>query len=112
MIDVKRFAALLEDRRKMLLDISDTAQWGAQTVELDQSKVGRLSRMDALQMQAMSQEAIRRRELELKNIKAALDRIRSGEYGYCLDCDEEIASGRLEIEPACTLCIKCASQLE
>ncbi|MHA1554164.1 MAG: TraR/DksA family transcriptional regulator [Alphaproteobacteria bacterium] len=78
-------------------------------VELDQQAVGRLSRMDALQVQAMALETSRRRGLELQRIAAALARIDEGEYGYCLECGDEIAARRLEFTPAAPLCIGCAS---
>ena len=84
----------------------------ARVVELDQTSVGRLSRMDALQGQAMSKEQGRRRELELKKISAALRRVESGGYGDCLACDEPIAIKRLTLDPAATLCIDCASARE
>jgi len=78
-------------------------------VELDQQAVGRLSRMDALQVQAMALETSRRRGVELRRIATALARIDEGEYGYCLECGEEIAVRRLELAPASPLCIGCAS---
>jgi RNA polymerase-binding transcription factor len=78
-------------------------------VELDQQAVGRLSRMDALQVQAMALEASRRRKGELRRITAALARIDEGEFGYCLECGEEIAARRLELDPTAPLCIGCAS---
>ena len=78
-------------------------------VELDQQAVGRLSRMDALQVQAMALETSRRRAVELRRIAAALARIDEGEYGYCAECGEEIALRRLELAPAAPLCIACAS---
>ena len=81
-------------------------------VELDQTSVGRLSRMDALQGQAMSKEQGRRRDLELQKISAALRRIETGDYGFCLGCDEAIAIQRLTLDPAATLCISCASARE
>jgi len=111
-IGVERFKALLLQQRRTLLDIAATDEKGAETVELDQTRVGRLSRMDALQQQAMSQEAMRRRHSALESIDDALARIESGDYGYCMDCGEEIANGRLEIDPAVPLCVKCASKLE
>ena len=80
------------------------------TVVLDQSSVGRLSRMDALQGQAMAQEAERRRQVELQRIAAAIARLDAGDYGYCLRCDELIAPARLRVDPAATLCITCADQ--
>jgi DnaK suppressor protein len=89
-----------------------TGDEASKTVALDQSSVGRLSRMDALQGQAMSQERGRRRTLELQRIAAALKRIEAGDYGYCVRCDEEIAIPRLELDPAAPLCIQCASQDE
>ena len=78
-------------------------------VELDQQSVGRLSRMDALQVQAMAQETSRRRAVELRRIAAALLRIDEGEFGYCINCGEEIARRRLELDPAAPLCVDCAS---
>ena len=112
MIEVEKFRNLLRANFELLESTSVSAKQSAETVELDQTRVGRVSRMDALQFQAMSQEAIRRREVEFKKIEAALDRIEAGTYGFCLVCDEEIAVGRLEIDPAGTLCIKCASEAE
>ena len=78
-------------------------------VELDQQAVGRLSRMDALQVQAMAQETSRRRRTQLRRITAALARIDEGEFGYCLECGDEIAARRIELDPAAPLCIACAS---
>lgn len=112
MIDVEHFRSLLLEQRRALLEIASSGEQGAATVELDQTRVGRLSRMDALQHQAMSQEALRRRQIELQNISSALARLESGDYGYCTDCGEEIASGRLEIDPAGPLCVSCARRRE
>lgn len=77
-------------------------------VTLDQQSVGRLSRMDALQGQAMAQAAEQRRATETARIDAALIRIDDGSYGECLRCGKEIAEKRLEIDPAATLCVDCA----
>ncbi len=78
-------------------------------VTLDQTSTGRLSRIDALQVQAMSLETDRRREIEIIRIKAALERITEGELGYCVSCGEEIESKRLENDPSTPICIVCAS---
>lgn len=111
-LDIDRFKARLVERRDELESVADSGRQAAQTVELDQTRVGRLSRMDALQAQAMSLEAIRRRDIELAGIRGALQRIEQGEYGDCLECGEQIAQARLEIDPAGTLCIRCAQDLE
>ena len=78
------------------------------TVVLDQTSVGRLSRMDALQRQAMAQAHSQRREVQRRRIDAALRRLAEGEYGYCTDCGDEIAPKRLELDPAQPLCLSCA----
>jgi DnaK suppressor protein len=108
MLDTDHFRELLTKRQADLIDMVEAGSEAAQPVELDQARVGRLSRMDAMQGQAMSQEAGRRRELELVRISKALKRLELGEYGECLNCGEDIAVGRLEVDPAATLCIRCA----
>jgi DnaK suppressor protein len=95
-----------------LKDLAITGDAAAGTVELDQTRVGRLSRMDALQGQAMSQATKRRRELELTKIAAALVRIENNEYGECVNCGQAIAIRRLQLNPAITLCIDCANAAE
>ena len=95
-----------------LQDLKGTGEVAASVVELDQTSVGRLSRMDALQGQAMSKETGRRRQLELQKIAGALRRVDSGDYGYCLSCDEPIARERLALDPGATLCIDCANKKE
>ncbi|MAZ04114.1 MAG: molecular chaperone DnaK [Sneathiella sp.] len=100
---------ILLARRAALLNVMQSSTGDSQPVELDQSRVGRLSRMDALQGQAMAQETERRRKNELQRIENALARIKEGEYGYCVSCGEEISKKRLELDPSVPLCIDCAS---
>ena len=103
-------ARLLELRKE--LEKFAAAGDSAAVVELDQSKVGRLSRMDAMQGQAMAQAAGRRREETLVGIAAALKRLDNKEFGFCADCGEGINPKRLEIDPTVLLCIDCASKRE
>lgn len=95
-------------RRAELLAITDNSRESRETVELDQTRVGRLSRMDALQGQAMAIETERRRKIELQRIETALERLAEGEYGYCANCGEPIAPKRLEFDPTVPTCIDCA----
>lgn len=78
------------------------------TVSLQQDSVGRLSRMDAMQQQAMAQAQERRRKSERSRIAAALTRIEEGEWGYCITCGDEIVSARLEHDPSVAKCVNCA----
>ena len=102
----------LVEEREALLDVEESATEATNTVELDQTRVGRVSRMDAMQSQAMAKESDRRRRLTLQRIDSALRRMDEGEYGYCVACGEEIAASRLEADPAAPLCIECASRAE
>jgi DnaK suppressor protein len=106
---IDELKALLLKQRDALLELEQTGTEAAAIVELDQTRVGRLSRMDALQEQAMSQERARRREIQLLKIAKALKRIELDDYGYCNECGEDIAFRRLVFDPATTLCIDCAN---
>jgi DnaK suppressor protein len=111
-IDTERFRARLTALRDAIRRDRAAGDDAARTVELDQSRVGRLSRMDALQAQAMSHASGRRRDRQLRQIDAALDRIDRQEFGYCTECGEAISAGRLDIEPTTTHCIECASRIQ
>lgn len=108
-----------EEARGRLLELqaeleaaTEDAEGSAAIVELDQSKVGRLSRMDAMQAQAMAKASGQRREATLRRIGAALKRLDDGDYGLCTECDEPINPKRLDVDPTLLLCIDCASRTE
>ena len=95
--------------RRAAIEAEDSANADARdVVELQQDSVGRLSRMDAMQQQAMAQATERRRKAELLRISAALARLDEGEWGYCAQCGEEIAEGRLQHDPSVARCVGCA----
>lgn len=109
--DLNYYHQLLLQKQQELNDTNQHARESIKAVDLDQSSVGRLSRMDAMQSQAMALETKRRREIERTRIDAALERIDEEEYGYCASCEEEINKRRLDIDPANPFCVKCASKL-
>jgi DnaK suppressor protein len=98
--------------RQELESLGATSDQSSQVVELDQTRVGRLSRMDAMQAQAMSVESGRRRKLMLRRIDVALARVDSGDYGLCQTCEKPINPKRLDFDPAALLCIECAERAE
>lgn len=109
-LDLAQYQAKLTARRAELLAEDELSEADRAPVTLDQESVGRLSRIDAMQMQAMAMAQQRRRQAERAAIDAALDRIAAGEYGYCLQCGEEIAGARLDHNPAAPNCIECARE--
>ena len=103
--DIAAFGAKLEELRLELEEVRVKAKGASDVVQLDQQSVGRLSRMDALQNQAMAQETERRRQLNLRKIAVALARIEEGEFGYCAVCGDPIQRARLDIDPAAATCV-------
>ena len=110
--DLKYFEEKLLDQQEQILGISETINEAGKPVLLDQNSVGRLSRMDAMQAQAMAQAGQQRQQDQLRLIADALERIDDGDFGRCLQCDELIAPKRLDVEPTVRYCIACASSLE
>lgn len=107
-MDLATIRQQLEARRAELEELSRISGEAREAVRLDQQSVGRLSRMDAMQQQAMAQASERQRAIELAAIRAALARIETGDYGLCVECEEEIEEKRLEKNPALGLCLACA----
>ena len=93
-----KYKKILLREREELTEMSAAAAEERRPVELDQQSVGRLSRMDAMQVQAMAQAVDARRKGRLQLIDAALRRLAEDEYGYCTECGEEIPAKRLEID--------------
>ncbi|OLF81231.1 molecular chaperone DnaK [Maricaulis sp. W15] len=100
--------ARLNALRQEILDLSDASSEDRKPVELDQQSVGRLSRQDSMQVQAMAKAADACRTQELRRIDAALARIDEDEFGWCAECGEPIEEARLEIDPAAPRCSGCA----
>lgn len=48
----------------------------------------------------------------LQQVEEALQRIDNGSFGYCRDCGQEIAGGRLEIMPHAAFCVACQRKHE
>lgn len=104
----REFRPLIEAELAELKAQRDASKGDRKPVELDQQSVGRVSRIDSLQVQAMSKAAEARRQQRVRALEAALQRVADGEYGYCLECAEPVAPARLRTDPAATRCIACA----
>lgn len=76
------------------------------------SAIGRLTRMDAIQMQAMAQQ--NRRQLEVRGLQvaAALEGLQGGNYGLCRHCKGPISLRRLEVLPESPFCLDCQESFE
>ena len=111
-INTKAFKKRLLEMREEVENLSEVTEEARQPVEIDQTMVGRLSRMDALQIQAMQLETERRRTIKIKRIDATLQRMDEGEFGYCVSCGVEIETKRLENDATSPTCFDCAELSE
>ena len=84
--------------------VSDEA---VRTVELDQTAVGRLSRMDSMQSQGMAKGLRERETVRLALIREALVRMDRGDFGRCTECGSEVAFQRLMVFPESPTCAAC-----
>ncbi|WP_109261257.1 TraR/DksA family transcriptional regulator [Hyphobacterium indicum] len=107
-IDLTAARQRLLDLKEELLALSRSGQDDRKPVVLDQQSVGRLSRLDSMQVQAMARAADARRAMAIRQIDAALIRMDEGEYGWCVECGEEIVPKRLDSDPAAPRCSACA----
>jgi DnaK suppressor protein len=103
-----RYTARLTADLDALRAASDQTVASRATVELDQSSVGRLSRMDALQQQAMAAAQEARRGARIRATAAALDRLTGEDFGWCTVCGEFIGLARLDLDPTIMRCLDCA----
>lgn len=107
-INVQEMEIRLLERRRDLEDALNRDDTVSDPVELDQTRQGRLSRMDAMQLQAMQKATKERMRNEIKRINSALQRIKDGSYGYCIITDEPIETKRLLADPAVPTCLAAA----
>jgi len=77
-------------------------------VQLDQQAVGRLSRMDSLQNQHMSQNLHEREQMRYAAVSSALRRMDDGRYGNCTACGVALHPGRLIVMPEVGTCPACS----
>ncbi|MAW51191.1 MAG: molecular chaperone DnaK [Geminicoccus sp.] len=98
---------LLKLKDDLLRTLNDNER--TQTVDLD-LPIGRLSRIDAIQQQAMAEAEKRRAKQRLEAVQAALQFHREGDYGFCKACGETLPFGRLKARPESPLCVPCLQE--
>jgi DnaK suppressor protein len=86
-----------------------TTSRAARPVKLDQTAVGRLSRMDAIQNQSLTKGLQEREQVKAAQLTEALQRLETGTYGICTACGEPIAFERLLLFPETQTCSRCAT---
>lgn len=101
----------LLDLKTELEQLTVSLQPGARPVDLDLA-IGRLSRMEAIQQQKMSEATLAQARQRLLQVGAALASFEDDMYGYCRRCEEPIGFARLNVRPESPCCLACQSQVE
>ena len=70
--------------------------------------IGRLSRLDSMQMEEVRKDGVRRRNQRMHLLQEALRKMDDGSYGQCDGCGGWIDYARLEQRPEANLCGDCA----
>lgn len=91
------------------LERSMKANGNGRFKEIDQSAVGRLSRIEALQNAGLTQNLHERERAQLEAVAEALERLDQGSYGRCVACQEPIQFERLLVFPETRTCAHCGS---
>ncbi|WP_105027677.1 molecular chaperone DnaK [Limnobacter sp. SAORIC-690] len=100
----------LEQELQSIKQSISEARKSSATVVLDQTSVGRLSRMDALQQQAMAKGLIERLQTQELKVISALKRFDANVYGLCCQCEEELPLSDLEKDPTLLFCAGCRAE--
>lgn len=94
-----------------LKGIVDGLAEGTKPVEPD-SAIGRITRVDAIQMQQMAQANRRMSMRRLQQVQASLQRAAVDTYGECAECGDDIGYPRLKARPEAPFCLHCQSRRE
>ena len=100
--------------------IEDIAHVNEQITELESKtqpiapdcSLGRLTRVEAMSEKAVNDKILGESRMTLKRLQSALNRVEREDFGVCVECEEDIAIGRLMIRPESVRCIACASEYQ
>lgn len=104
---IREITADLDTVLRKLERSMSTTEESLRPVKLDQSAVGRLSRIDSLQNQGLTRNLQQREQAKLAQVVGALERLERSEYGLCTECGAEIPFPRLQIFPETPTCTGC-----
>ncbi len=71
--------------------------------------IGRLSRMDALEMQSVNTTKLQNQQHQ---VQALVRLANNDEFGLCFECGEAINLDRLKLKPESEYCVRCQQMLD
>lgn len=102
----QKFIPLIQSRLAEIRSQLDGGAGERAAISPDKA-IGRLSRLDSMQMQQMALASKRRLEQEARDLEEALQRIAMNRYGRCQLCGKDIPVERLEYQPTAACCVRC-----
>ena len=105
------------DKEKLRIEIAKRLiKFKEQIVELKElSKpiepdcaIGRVSRMDAINNQSVSQSQLAKKLIQKNGLEAAIQNMDQDDFGKCIVCGQEIQLGRILIMPESRKCVNCS----
>lgn len=103
----KEYRNSLEQILREVENYLESSTNAAAAVEPDKG-LGRLSRMEAMQDQQLVMEMRRRKKRQVADVKSAISRLETGNYGICIFCGKEISPERLAVTPEAQTCVSCS----
>jgi len=102
-----------EIRTKIDAEILKTQSSIKDLIELTQpispeNAIGRISRMDAINNKTINDASLLKSKEKLKNLKIALEKLDTSDFGICIKCKGVIPIGRIMLMPHANKCVKCA----
>ena len=70
--------------------------------------IGRLTRMDAISSQGISEASLNSTKAKLTKLEKALEKINFPDFGICIRCSSSIPHERIMLIPESVLCFRCA----
>jgi DnaK suppressor protein len=105
-------SALTERLSALLGEIaSDRDKLGALQTD-EQGVFDRKDQADLAMLAGVDDAELARDLAEVREVRAALERLEAGRYGECLDCGEPIGRVRLAVQPAAARCMTCQAAFE
>ena len=99
-----------EEYYRMLMDKREQVASGLGVKFDTLAKMGRIAEEDQAQISHDEFISLRLNSLDygqLRLVEEALDRVRSGDYGVCLSCEQPIPQKRLQAVPWARYCVPC-----
>lgn len=105
-----------DEFRKLLVARKAELTGNLEDVRFDTiARMGRVAEEDQAQMSHEEFISLRRNSMDytsLRQVQSALDRLESGDYGVCAECEEPISEKRLKAIPWAQYCVHCQDRVQ